>query len=177
MIIKPIKDPINLIYHQTININKHCFIDVDCLVIDKIDWIFDRFNNHPVSVMGRKVITGSLLGTTVEALKEKVKIDYLPTFNGGVYYFEKGEKAENVFDDAINIFTKRYDELNLWKFSGLPGDEPAMSIAMAMNNIQPIDDSKRGMYTPVGQKGVFKMDALKGICNFFSILIKLTNSF
>lgn len=154
--------------------NKTMFIDVDCLVIDKIDWIFDRFYNHPVSVIGKKVITGSLLGTTVEALKEKVKIDYLPTFNGGVYYFEKGEKAEKVFQDAISIFTNRYEELNLWKFSGQPGDEPAMSIAMAMNNIQPIDDSKRGMYTPVGQKGVFKMDALKGICEFYKHGEKVT---
>lgn len=146
---------------------KTMFIDVDCLVIDSIDWLFERFNQHPVSVIGKKITKGNLLGTTVEALQEKLKINYLPTFNGGVYYFEKVEMAERVFHDAMDIFTNRYDELNLWKFSGLPGDEPAMSIAMAMHGMQPVDDDKRGMYTPVGQKGVFKIDALKGICEFY----------
>lgn len=154
--------------------NKTMFIDADCLVIDDIDWIFERFINHPVSVIGKKISTGSLLGTTVEILQEKVKIKYLPTFNGGVYYFEKGEKAESVFNEAIDIFCNKYDELNLWKFSGLPGDEPAMSIAMAMYDMQPIADEGNGMYTPVGQKGVFKMDALKGICEFYKYDEKVT---
>lgn len=153
---------------------KTMFIDVDCLVINNIDWIFQSFNNHPVSVMGKIITSGALLGTTVESLKEKVKIDYLPTFNGGVYYFEKGEKAEKVFADAIDIFYNKYDELKLWKFNEQPGDEPAMSLAMAMNNMLPIDDAGMGMYTPVGQAGVFKMDALKGYCEFYKHGEKVT---
>ncbi len=160
-------------YHYS-PFKKTLFIDVDCLVIDSIDWLFERFNQHPVSVIGKKVTSGNLLGTSVELLKTAVNVDYLPTFNGGVYYFEKGEKAEKVFKDAIHIFKNRYNELNLWKFSGQPGDEPAMSIAMAMHCMQPIDDEKKGMYTPVGQKGVFKMDALKGICEFYKHGEKVT---
>lgn len=154
--------------------NKTMFIDVDCLVINKIDWIFDRFNTHPVSVLGKKIYSGALIGTTVETLKEKIGIDYLPTFNGGVYYFEKGEKASNVYKEAIDIFFNKYDELNLWKFSGKPGDEPAMSIALAIHKMQPVPDEGKGMYTPVGQKGVFKMDALKGICEFYKHGEKVT---
>jgi len=172
-IIIPIDNTLGIGYSQKLCMNKYSpftktmFIDVDCLVIDSIDWLFERFINHPVSVIGKNVMSGPLLGTTVEVLKSKLGINYLPTFNGGVYYFEKGEKAERVFNEALDIFYNKYDELNLWKFSGQAGDEPAMSIAMAINNMQPIDDSAKGMYTPVGQSGVFKMDALKGYCEFY----------
>jgi hypothetical protein len=163
-----------LYMYQYSPFEKTLFIDVDCLVIDSIDWLFERFNTHPVSVIGKILSTGALLGTTVEELKKKIDIQYLPTFNGGVYYFEKGTVAQKVFADAIHIFNNRYEELNLWKFSGQAGDEPAMSIAMAMNQMQPIDDDARGMYTPVGQTGVFKMDALKGFCEFYKYDKKVT---
>ncbi len=179
-IIIPIDKSFGVGYSQKLYMNKYSpftktmFIDVDCLVIDSIDWLFERFDEHPVSVIGKNITAGPLLGTTVEILKSKLDINYLPTFNGGVYYFEKGEKSERVFNEALDIFYNKYDELNLWKFSGQAGDEPAMSIAMAMHNMQPIDDSAKGMYTPVGQSGVFKMDALKGYCEFYKHGEKVT---
>lgn len=146
---------------------KTLFIDVDCLVIRNIDWLFKRFEKLPVSVIGAKKFSGSLIGTSVEKLRDRLGIDYLLSFNGGVYYFERSETARKVFEDARDIFLRTYDELGLIKFSGKPGDEPVMSIAMAKHHMEPIDDDKKGMYTPIGQAGEFRMESLKGICEFY----------
>ncbi len=163
-----------LYMYQYSPFQKTLFIDVDCLVIDSIYWIFEKFDKHPVSVIGKKITEGKLIGTSVEELKSKISLNYLLTFNGGVYYFEKGTIASAIFDDAIDLFANKYDNLNLCKFNGLPGDEPAMSIAMSMHGMEPINDNGKGMYTPVGQSGVFKMDALKGLCEFYKHGEKVT---
>ena len=153
--------------YQYTPFQKTLFIDVDCLVIRNIDFLWNLFEGHEVSVLGRKVTSGPFIGTTIELLKLQFTFDYLPTFNGGVYYFEKSKGAQEVFNLAIDIFKNKYDSLKLGKFSGTPGDEPAMAIAMGVYSMQPVNDNKLGMFTPVGQKGVFKMDALEGFCEFY----------
>lgn len=153
---------------------KTMFIDVDCMIIKNINFLWELFDGHEMTVMGRKKISGPYIGTTIEALKNFYDFDHLPSFNGGVYYFEKSKQAEKIFELAITIFEKKYDELNLWKFDGKPGDEPAMAIAMGVYGVSPVDDNKNGMYTPVGQAGVFKMDALQGICEFYKNGEKVT---
>jgi hypothetical protein len=146
---------------------KTLFIDADCLVIDNIDFLWKGFNGKPVSVLGYKKAEGEFLGTTIEQLREKLSFSFLPSFNGGVYYFEKGAAAIAVFSLARELFYNRYDELSLVKFSGKPGDEPVMSLAMGMHNMQPLVDAEnRGMFTPVGQHGFFKMNAPTGYCEF-----------
>jgi hypothetical protein len=142
-------------------------IDVDCLVIRDISWLFERFEGKPVSVIGRKVMSGPSIGSTVEKLREQAGVQYLLSFNGGVYYFEKRPDAQDVFNEARRIFSNEYDALGLVKFNGRPGDEPVMSVAMGKFGMEPIDDDWHGMYTPVGQSGVFRMDALKGYCEFY----------
>jgi hypothetical protein len=143
------------------------FIDVDCLVIRNIDFLWKLFYGKDMSVIGKKKYSGEYIGTSIESLKKQFVFDYLPSFNGGVYYFEKNEAARAIFQFAIEIFKNKYDELGLWKFDGRPGDEPVMAIAMGVNKVEPVDDQKQGMYTPVGQSGVFKMDALAGVCEFY----------
>ena len=143
------------------------FIDVDCLVIQNIDFLWQLFDGHDMSVMGKKKYSGQYIGTSIESLKLHYQFDYLPSFNGGVYFFWKSELAEKIFSLALDIFKNRYDELNLVRFNGSAGDEPAMAIAMGVYGVVPVDDQKKGMYTPVGQNGVFKMDALKGYCEFY----------
>jgi hypothetical protein len=169
----PIQPEFGIGFSQKINVfnyspfQKTMFIDVDCLVIDNIDFLWQLFNGKDVSVIGKKVYSGNFVGTTVESLKKQFDFDYLLSFNGGVYYFEKTTIAQKVFNSAIDIFNNRYDDLGLWKFSGRPGDEPVMTIAMGVYRMEPINDNKKGMYTPVGQKGVFKMNGLSGFCEFY----------
>jgi hypothetical protein len=146
---------------------KTLFIDVDCMVIKNIDFLWALFEGQQMSVMGKKLFSGPYIGTTIELLRSNYTFEYLPSFNGGVYFFEKSKMASEVFALAQDIFNNRYDELKLWKFDGRRGDEPAMAIAMGVHGVIPVDDQKKGMYTPMGQQGVFKMDVLKGFCEFY----------
>lgn len=146
---------------------KTLFIDVDCLVIRSIDFILKGFEGKHCSVMGKYKQSGDFIGTTIE----KIQLIYpeakkFIAFNGGVYYFEKGAKAQQVFELAVDIFDNQYANLGLHLFNGKPGDEPAMAIAMAAHNCTSFDDDNKGMYTPVGIKGNIKIDVLKAICRF-----------
>ncbi len=167
----PADKSIQLSFLQKVNIynyspyQKTLFIDADCMVVRSIKFLFDLFNGKHVSVMGKTITDGKLFGTQLAEVKQKIKFDFMPVFNGGVYYFEKSIEAKKVFEDA-NYVIDNYVSLGINKHRGDLADEPIMAFAMAMNNMEPVDDNAKGMYTPVGQNGQFKMDVLKGYCTF-----------
>jgi hypothetical protein len=141
------------------------FIDVDCLTVRDIEFLWRPFSGCDVSVIGRKVFEGELFGFPLADIQSRLGLEYVISFNGGVYYFKKNEKAKIIFDLAKDI-VKNYDNYNIVKVRGEIADEPLMSLAMGMHQQEPIDDKGVGMYTPVGQKGRFKMDVLRGYCEF-----------
>lgn len=177
----PIDESLGVGFVQKVNMYKYSpfretlFIDVDCVVLKNIDFIWNGMKGKPVGVLGFKVFSGNFIGTTIESLKSEFKFEFLPSFNGGVYYFERNEQAKLIFDKAIEIFKNKYHELGLGCFDGRPGDEPVMSIAIGVAGIDPLEDTEgKGMYTPVGQHGQFKMDVLKGYCQFMKREKKVT---
>lgn len=149
------------------------FIDVDCLVVKNIDFLWKLFSGNNVGVMGRKVFDGELFGVPVKQLGEKLGLSYIPAFNGGTYYFKKNPRAKAVYDKAKELVS-RYDELGIARHRGNINEEPLMSIALGLFNEEPVNDDGMGMYTPVGQSGVFKMDVLKGYCEFYKYGKKVT---
>jgi hypothetical protein len=149
------------------------FIDVDCLVLKDINFLFEEFCKKDVSVIGKKVTEGKIFGFSVNEMKTKLKLLFIPTFNGGTYYFKKTPKAQNVFEKAKE-YLQQYDSLGIDRHRGNINEEPLMAIAMGFYEQEPIDDKGKGMYTPVGQKGVFKMDVLRGYCEFYKRDVKVS---
>jgi hypothetical protein len=149
------------------------FIDVDCLCVRDINFLWEHFNKCDVSVIGRKVFEGELFGFPLKDIQDRLGLKYVISFNGGVYYFKKNQKAETIFNKAKDI-VKNYDAYNIVKVRGEIADEPLMSLAMGIYEQEPIDDHGKGMYTPVGQQGRFKMDVLKGYCEFWKSGRKVT---
>ncbi|MEJ8801769.1 hypothetical protein [Pontibacter sp. H249] len=141
------------------------FIDVDCLVVREFNFLWTLFQNEDVSVIGRKVFSGKIWGSTIENFKAKLNIEYLLSFNGGVYYFKKNKIAEQVFNKAKTLVTS-YDELGIDRHRGGINEEPLMSLAMGIFRMNSIDDERLGMYTPVNLKGTINIDVLKGKCEF-----------
>ncbi len=152
--------------------NETLFIDVDCLVLKDINFLFEEFRNKDVSVIGRKVIEGKLFGFSVKEMQAKLNLAFVPTFNGGTYYFKKNEKALCVFEKAKE-YLRQYDSLGIDRHRGKINEEPLMSLAMGIYNQEPIDDHGKGMYTPVGQSGQFRMDVLREYCEFIKNGIKV----
>jgi hypothetical protein len=141
------------------------FIDVDCLCVRNIDFLWKLFSKCDVSVIGRKVFEGEQFGFSLADIQNRFGLKYVISFNGGVYYFKKNQKAKIIFDTSKDI-VKNYEAYNIVKVRGEIADEPLMSLAMGIYNQEPIDDHGKGMYTPVGQSGQFKMDVLRGYCEF-----------
>ena len=114
------------------------FIDADCLCQRSIEWIFERFTGHAVSVVGGEVREGEWFGD-VQAVCERVGVAALPNFNGAIYYLERGPKATAVYERARHL-NSRYDALGLVRLRGQPNEELPLAIAMAQEECRAIPD-------------------------------------
>jgi hypothetical protein len=145
---------------------KTLFIDADCLAVRPVEFLFRLFSGHEISCIGHKRTSGKLFGLEANEIMERFSIPYVIGHNGGVYYFKKGEKARVVFEEAIRLL-KEYDSIGIERLRGNINEEPLLAFAMSIHRIEPVDDKGEGMRTPVGQRGVFKIDVLKGYCEFY----------
>lgn len=136
------------------------FIDSDCLIFENIEYLFDRFKGHHVSVIGGYVVDGEWFGE-VKSVCQKLGLSKMPKFNGGLYYLEKGEKATTVFNTAREL-EKQYDEIGFVRLRGLPNDEVLMSVAMELHQEQPLVDDGTVMSDPQACPGGYYIDVIKG---------------
>lgn len=142
------------------------FIDGDCMLVRDIAGMFDWFSNSNVSAFGLVKNKGTFFGLDFNILKERTGIEWIGAINGGTYYFKKNEKAKQVFESAKKLLSQ-YEEIGFGKLRGGYNEEGLMAVSMAMYNELPYDDKGSGMKTPIGQSGQFKMDVLKGYCEFY----------
>ena len=142
------------------------YLDSDILIVSPVYFLFDLFKGHDVSTSGGKIMTGEWAGMNVPSIMQRYNIKYLINLNGGLFYFVKSETAQKVFNKAIALL-KEYKEIGAILWRGKISDEPLMSIAMSIYEQEPIDDNGKGMRTPLGLSGQFKMDILKGYCRFY----------
>jgi hypothetical protein len=149
------------------------FIDADCLAVRSIEFLFESFKEHEISCIGHRRTVGKLFGLEASDIMNRLNIPYVIGHNGGVYYFKKGTKAKDIFDKAISMLPD-YDKIGIERLRGSINEEPLLAFAMSMAGIFPVDDRGEGMRTPVGQKGVFKMDILRGYCEFYKHGEKVT---
>jgi len=141
------------------------FIDADCLVVRDLQFLWVLFEGRDVSAIGCEMRSGSWSGIDVQATREVLGIPYVVQLNGGVYYFRRGDRSNQVFRTAQELIP-RYQQLGIALLRGQMNDEPLMSLAMALHHQRPVDDRGRGMRTRVGQTGDFELDVLKNRCRF-----------
>ena len=71
----------------------------------------------------------------------------IPHTHGGIFFIRKTQKLNKFFDDAINFF-HNYEKIGFLKiFRNGRVDEPIFAIAMAENNMVPIDFIKHQIMT------------------------------
>ncbi|TZF87299.1 hypothetical protein [Cognatilysobacter lacus] len=114
------------------------FIDSDCLCLGPLDPLFDRFEGNGVSVLGTPTSEGEWFGD-IATQCANFGVPALPRFNGGVYYLEKGERRNAVYEKAREL-EPRYDELGLVRLRGSANEELLMSISMALHGCPLIED-------------------------------------
>lgn len=151
--------------HRYSPFDETLFVDADCMVVRSLDFLFEAFAGKDVSALGKKVYDGVLFGVELKKLKTDFNVPHLLSFNGGVYYFSKTKAAAEVFETVSRV-RNDYTKYGLNLHRGEQNEEGVMSISMGIHGMEPVDDTIMGMYTPVGQSGQFKMDVLKGYCEF-----------
>lgn len=139
---------------------KTLFIDSDCLIVRNLDFIFTLFEGKPVSVVGNYISDGEWFGN-IKSICKKYDLDKLPKFNGGIYYVEKGELANKVYEKAREL-EHQYDEIGFVRLRNKPNDEVIMAVAMALNHQQPLIDDGTIMSDPQACQGNLKLNVYEG---------------
>lgn len=140
------------------------FIDADCLVISPLNEIIELVTPHSFVVFGDQINSGEWF-MDVTSICKKFNVPSIPKFNGGAYYFKKDAITANIYNDAREI-TGRYTDIGLKYLNGALNEEPVIAIAMAVNHVKAIDDSGKGMRTPIGINGPLNVDVLNQHCRF-----------
>ncbi|MDB5122994.1 MAG: hypothetical protein JWP94_1123 [Mucilaginibacter sp.] len=136
------------------------FIDSDCLVFGKLDFVFEIFKGHAVSVIGNYISKGEWFGD-IQKICVQYNVPHLPKFNGGIYYLENGPVAKEVYSTARE-FEKIYDEIGFVRLRNRPNDEVLMALAMQMHGQAPVIDDGTIMSDPQSCPGGYKMDIVSG---------------
>lgn len=123
------------------------YIDADCLCAGSLEAVFETFKGKAVSAIGKNMTNGEWFGD-ISDRRARFSIDAVPVFVGATYYFEKGEVAKTVFEDARRL-EAQYDEIGLVRLRDRPNEEPLISLGMALNGEQPVPDD-----------GMIKADAM-----------------
>ncbi len=115
------------------------YIDADCLCVGSLESVFERFSGHAVSAVGKEMNQGEWFGD-IRSRCARFEVASIPVFVGALYYFEKGEGATAVFQEARRL-EAMYDEIGLVRLRGRPNEEPLISIGMAVNGQSPVPDN------------------------------------
>lgn len=142
------------------------FVDADCLCIGRLDPVFERFEGHAVSVVGRYMSEGEWFGD-VAAVCDRFNVDALPRFNGGLYYVEPGETSKSVYETA-QLLEGRYDEIGFRRLRGYANEEVLMALSMALHNQEPVPDDGTIMNTTLEAPGGTQLDVLRGTSRMFN---------
>jgi len=135
-------------------------IDSDCLLFGALDFLFDRFRGHAVSVVGDYIADGEWFGD-IGAICRQFNVPHLPKFNGGLYYLEKGEKATAVYTTAREL-ENMYEEIGFVRLRGRPNDEVIMALAMQLHGQTPVIDDGTVMSDPQACPGGYQIDVISG---------------
>ena len=151
------------------------FIDADCLCAKNIDSYFDIFqkNGSEFSVFGTNVLPEITLQDPDEYYfsYKKTKhlgVEYIPSFNGGIYYIRKGQTSAAVFDFARKTADAKQDYDFIFY-----GDEPYLALSMAIHKCRCVSMNELLWYPRSeildidlkNQKLIYKIKATQEIIN------------
>ena len=143
------------------------FIDSDCLVVGSLQEILQRSRGHTFAPLGY-VATKGWWYMRIEDVLAKYRLPFMPRFNGGYYYFEKGDLAASLFARARQV-GRVHARLGIYDLGLWFNEEVFYALAMAWERLAPVPDPDRtGMYTPdeFGFGQPLHIDVVEGYCRF-----------
>lgn len=119
------------------------FLDADMDIVSDVSFLMGLFeeNGSEVSCYGRlRDITDEERPNHFgDVAIKRFNLKQYIAFNGGIYYFKKGEKADKCINDIYNLLIPNYDKLGLLYFrNNQMADEPLMGLSMLINEQMPV---------------------------------------
>lgn len=125
------------------------FIDADSLVLSDISILWEDYaDEDDVSCCGVTYPVNSNRGwfTYEGAGKYKKSIHCVIDLHGGIYYFRRTERCQEIFKTAIEI-ANDYKNYTFKSFSK-PADEPVIALSMAIHQCHPCEKTARVLFVP-----------------------------
>lgn len=147
------------------------FLDADMNITRDICFLFDEFseNGSDVSCVGKIVdITDTVRPVHFgSAAIERFGLTYYIDFGGGIYYYRKGEKAEECIRFIYDALVPDYHALQMKVFRpGQLADEPMMELTMLVHGMKPLDTPVDIMKYSDHMMDSIKWDMKKQVCSF-----------
>lgn len=170
--IVPYRPELGSVFEQKLHLDKYSpfeetlFLDVDCLVVRDLSWVFEFFAGSGVGYTAELRTTGQWYGADIADLLANTGLTWLPRHNGGFLYFDRSSESKRFWDAARRYFM-RLPELGIRSFRGEAyPDEPAVALGTAECGILPTEDYGRTMRHTAGKRGRIRLDVLDGFCLF-----------
>ncbi|SHJ85442.1 hypothetical protein SAMN05444159_1693 [Bradyrhizobium lablabi] len=146
------------------------FIDSDCIATRPFPNELEQIRKFEFTPAMEKFTALNGTDEYIDNLSEALKLvggEQFPKFNGGIYFFRKGELSSSVFRIAREIHSD-YRKYGIKAFdkSG-PGEETVFALALAkLGMFDLYHDNGNLMRTPTGLKGKISIEPLGGGCTF-----------
>ncbi|MDR2792571.1 MAG: hypothetical protein LBB61_02740 [Treponema sp.] len=146
---------------------KTLYMDADSLVINNIDSYWEYLENNSFVYNGTLITEGEWYFDIKKTI-EQIGIKWLPKFNSGMFLFKKNLITKQVFDAAYDYLIHQNEKgmsVDFFREKMLP-DEPFLAIAIAKNNIKPVDDYGRFSRTLINAEKI-RIDVVKRFASFY----------
>jgi hypothetical protein len=146
---------------------KTLYMDADSLVINNIGFYWEYLEDNSFVYNGSLITEGEWYFNIKETI-EQIDVKWLPLFNSGMFLFKKDAITEQVFNIAYDYLihqNERGMSIDFFRGKMLP-DEPFLAIALAKNNIKPIEDYGRFSRTLINAEKI-RIDVIKRFSFFY----------
>lgn len=151
---------------ETTDADQILSLDADMLAFKKLDDIFEFCKGKPFTVQGFLRSEGSFHGVAVPELLSKLKVDQFPKFNGGLAYYERTPKFQELLASMVEA-EGNYDKLGFEWFRGSVSEEVCMAMAMVKHGYYEfIPPEKQFQHSAAGLVGRLNLDVARGECSF-----------
>ncbi len=141
-------------------------IDGDCLAFRRLGPIFEHCRGLGFAVIGHRQSQGMWHGADVAEVCRRLGVDSVPSFNGGMLYYERTAETRELIEEMKRI-EANYADSGFADFRGNASEEVCVLLAMAKTGFGAIvPDETDFMNTGVGLIGELTLDVLRNDCRF-----------
>jgi hypothetical protein len=142
------------------------YVDADSLVMHNFDSYWPWLEEQSFVYEGALLHEGEWYFDIVKIIRQ-LSLPWMPKFNSGMFLFKNDIRSRTVFDTAFDYLTNQNERnlgVDFFRGTMLP-DEPFLAIALAKNNIKPVDDYGRFSKSLIGAKNI-RVNGVKGFAFF-----------